>query len=237
VIKLAAAALALSVFAAPTADSCEVDAATLDWGFKESFRSYITGTIANGEWTLADGATYSTPEFGFADGAGTLTDGAGTVSFDGSIEFTGHGGILDTTISNPRLMFGDGAATLVLDVSGTTQAGDPVDAADVNFATIDLSGAPTDGRQFTVADAPARLTADGAAAFGTYEAGEALDPVSFTLDIDSACATQLTAKPADLEWLWLTIGSILVAGAVAVSIYSRRRWPRPQERSSQPPGA
>ncbi len=226
-IKLVAAALALSVFAAPTADSCKVDAATLTWGFKESFRSYITGTIANGEWTLADGATYSTPEFGFSNGSGTLVDGAGTVSFDGSIEFAGHGGILDTTISNPRLVFDDGAATLVLDVSGTTQAGDPVDSTAVDFATIDLSGAPTDGRQFTVDAAPAVLTADGATAFGTYAAGDALDPVSFTLDIDAQCAAQLTAKPVGLDWLWWSLGSVLAAAAVAAFVWWRRRSQRP----------
>ena len=79
--------------------------ASLTWGFKETFRSYISGTIANGEWTVADGATYETPDFGWADGVGSFdpSTGEGTISFDGSIRFTGHGGVLDTTVSNPQL--------------------------------------------------------------------------------------------------------------------------------------
>src|SRR5690606_23738697 len=42
---------------------CTVTDAELVWGYKESFRSYISGSIAHGEWTVADGAAYETPNF------------------------------------------------------------------------------------------------------------------------------------------------------------------------------
>ena len=50
-----------------------------------------------------------------------------TIAFAGAIRFTGHGGILDTTVANPVIKWSGGTGTLYLDVSGTTQEGDPVD--------------------------------------------------------------------------------------------------------------
>ncbi len=66
------------------AEGCPVDDATLTWGFKETFRSYISGSIANGEWTVADGATYETPDFGWSDGTGAYDPDGG----EGLIAFT-----------------------------------------------------------------------------------------------------------------------------------------------------
>ena len=212
--------------AAPLAagDTCAVDAATLTWGFKESFRSYISGTIANGEWTVADGATYATPEFGWSGGAGTYGRDSGLVAFDGSVEFTGHGGILDTTVARPQLRFDGNRATLLLDVVGTTQDGATVDSSDVEFVDIDLDGHTTfaDGT-ITVTDAPTVLTAAGAAAFGTYPEGEAFDAISFTLPLDAACAESV----APVSTPWWTISSVVVllllAAATVVAVLRRRR--------------
>src|SRR5690606_24888645 len=123
-------------------EGCSIDGATLSWGFKEAFRSYISGTIANGEWTTDGNASYATPEFSWSAGEGVYDSetGEGLLGFTGSIEFTGHGGLLDTTVSNPQLRF-DGAdrAVLLLDVSGTTQAGDQVAQRGVEFVGLDLS--------------------------------------------------------------------------------------------------
>ena len=225
------------------AEGCTVEASSLAWGFKESFRSYISGSIANGEWTVADGATYETPLFGWTDGEGHYdpATGEGVLAFQGSIEFTGHGGILDTTVANPVIEFVDGdSAVLLLDVSGTTQEGKPVDQAGVEFADIDLSSATVvqAGAVLTVTDAPATLSAPGAAAFGTYPAGEELDPLSFTLTIDEACATasapvevggeNSAATAPDLGWLaWLVVGIVVVAAAAGVAIWRMRSGHRP----------
>lgn len=213
---------------------CTVEASTLTWGFKESFRSYISGTIASGEWTVADGASYQTPNFGWTGGVGTYeaATGEGVLAFSGSIEFTGHGGVLDTTVANPVIEFAGGdSATLLLDVSGTTQEGASVSEAGVEFAEIDLSTASVewDGGVLTVTDAPAVLTAPGAEAFGSYPAGEELDPLSFALTVDESCAPAVIVGPtgADLGWLlWLAAGVVLV-GAVAAVVAVRARARRP----------
>ncbi len=61
-------------------------------------------------------------------------NGEGQIGFHGSIRFTGHGGVLDTTVANPQLRFlGDGDAVLLLDVVGVTQDGAPIDQKAVEF--------------------------------------------------------------------------------------------------------
>jgi len=224
---------------ATAAEGCPVQASSITWGFKESFRSYISGSIANGEWTVADGATYTTPDFGWSDGQGAYDADDGLVAFAGSITFTGHGGVLNTTVANPQLRFLDAdTAVLLLDVSGTTQDGATVDQKAVEFVDIDLAGAleQADGT-ITVTDAATVLTPAGAAAFGTYPAGESFDPVSFTLTLDPSCGAivpqpgetaTVTAEPVssggDLAWLWILIAAVvLLALAAAAIIVVRRR--------------
>src|SRR5690606_21232723 len=110
--------------------------------------------------------------------------------FAGSITFTGHGGILNTTVSNPQLRFVDAdTAILLLDVSGTTQEGEPVQATGVEFVELDLANATEfAGDSLVIMDAPAELLPEGAAAFGTYESGEPFDAVSAILPLDAQCA-------------------------------------------------
>jgi len=225
--------------ATTAAEGCVVESGDLTWGFKESFRSYISGSIANGEWTVADGATYETPSFGFsgATGAYDAASASGLVSFVGSINFTGHGGVLDTTVANPQIRFDDeSTASVILDVSGTTQEGESIDQQDVEFATVDLAAATVTSADgvVTITDAPAELTADGSAAFGTYGAGEALDPI--TLSFTTAdCAAAPVEEPAvvddepassatDLTWLWIVLAVLLALAVIAtVVIIARRR--------------
>jgi hypothetical protein len=226
-VSVLAASLAVVLLAgAPAATTCEIPDAALGWGVKESFRSYISGTIANGEWTVSDGATYSTPEFGWSGGSGSIP---GTVAFTGSIEFTGHDGILDTTISDPRLVFdGSSTATLLLDVSGTTQEGVDVDAPAVEFATIDISGAV---KGETISNAPVTLTEAGAEAFGTYKEGEELDPITVALPGAAACLS----TPADaLPGILTVVGGIAVLVVIALEMFVRRRRAK---RDSYSPGA
>ncbi|HOY81568.1 MAG TPA: HtaA domain-containing protein [Rhodoglobus sp.] len=227
-----AAAPAAAASPAAAAPDCTVTDATMTWGFKESFRSYISGTIANGEWTVADGTTYETPDFGWANGTGQISDGVGQIAFTGSIEFTGHGGILDTTVTNPRLVLdGSSRATLLLDVSGTTQQGADVDEKAVPFASVDISGAEFGDGTVTITAAPAVLTEAGSAAFGTYEAGEALDPITAQLSADPACTIAPVGGPGLAGAIWLGIGSVLAIVVITVELVLWRR------RSAQEPGA
>ena len=175
---------------------CAVETAELRWGFKESFRAYVDGSIANGEWTVADGATYETPLFGWTGTGGyDAQTGDADLTFGGAVRFTGHGGVLDTTIANPRLVVDGDRAVLLLDVVGTTQDGTPVEAPGVEFAELDLAAAERVGGGDLVAftGIPAVLTEAGAAAFGTYEAGAALDPVDLTITVGAACVEPVSA--------------------------------------------
>lgn len=203
-----------------SATDCSANEVALNWGFKEAFRSYISSSIAKGEWTVDDGATYETPLFGWANGDGVYDGdtGEGLLTLHGSVRFFGHGGVLDTTISNPQLRFdGDGAAMLLLDVQGDTQGGETVNRTGVEFAAIDLNAAKTgnSGGELEFADAPATLTAAGSVAFGTYPEGEALDPV--TIAFTAVCAG------SEDGGLWLIATIVAAAGLVAVTFVLIRR--------------
>ena len=100
----------------------------------------------------------------------------------------------------------------------------PVDERAVPFATIDVSNGLT--------DAPAVLTPEGAEAFGTYPAGEAFDPVSFTVETECASAVvadaeTVNAEPmasgSDLAWLWILIAAVLLLAIAAVAVIVLRR--------------
>lgn len=217
---LAATVAVLAGTAAAAPGGCTVTNAQLDWGFKESFRSYISGSIANGQWTVADGASYETPSFGWSGGTGSFDGQSGTVSFVGSITFTGHGGALDTTVANPVIEFVDSeSAVLLLDVSGTTQLGVPVDETGVPFAELDLANVTRDGDTLTVTDASATLTSTGAESFGTYVAGEPLDPVSITLQLDGECDAPADPSPAP----WVVAGLALLALLGVLAFWWTRR--------------
>ncbi len=194
--------------AAPESIGCTVSAGELRWGFKESFRSYISGSIAHGDWTVADGATYRTPVFTWSGGAGAFDAGdtTGRVSFPGSVHFTGHDGLLSTTIANPTLVFtGPTTAYVLLDVSGLTMDDALAGRADaaqsvtqVPFVELDLASASLtispDGTEVAATGVPAAITAQGYQAFPNYPEGTAFDPVSFTFRV-ADCAPASAAVP------------------------------------------
>ncbi|RQP13058.1 MAG: hypothetical protein EAS51_00750 [Microbacteriaceae bacterium] len=239
------AVLNLDAVTALAALQCTVEDATLVWGFKESFRAYIDGSIANGEWTtVGDDVSYETPEFTWVGGTGS-SDGAEALDlqFAGGIRFTGHGGILDTTVENPRIVIDGDSALLIVDIHGTTQSGEAVDQAEVEFGELDLTDvtAMRDGDTLTWTGVPATLTESGSAAFGTYPAGEALDPLTIVATVDADCGEVVEtpdAAPTDEEiepeaasdagwpvWATVLIALLLAAiiAAVAVILVRRRK--------------
>lgn len=195
-----------------TPGACTVDAADITWGFKESFRSYISGTIANGEWQTEGGASYTTPNFSFTGGTGTYDPDAatGNVAFPGAIHFTGHEGLLQTSVSAPTLQItGAGSARLLLDISSVPMeqalAGNNTvhTATQVPFVDIDLSSATvtrTDA-DVTIAgtELPTAITAEGFAAFGNYDAGTAFDPIALTVHATCAPAEEEAEATATAE--------------------------------------
>ncbi|GAA1536371.1 hypothetical protein HD600_001520 [Microbacterium ginsengiterrae] len=193
---------------------CEIAGGDLTWGFKESFRSYISGTIANGTWEATDGATYETPSFGWSDVSGEFDPEttSGAAEFSGAVHFTGHDGLLDTVIANPTLVFAeDGTGTLLLDLSNLTMedalAGNTDNVQTItqaSFVALDLAAAPLqlgeDGTTLTATAVPTTITQEGFDAFGTYETGTAFDPISVTLTLDcpeEEAEVVATAAPTD----------------------------------------
>jgi len=244
--------------AASDADACPVVSGQLTWGFKESFRAYISGTIANGRWDPIAPATYATPEFTWPQATGTFdpATGAGRVSFPGGVEFTGHDGLLDTTIAQPTLVLdGQGGAQLLLDVRGLSMedalAGntDAVETAtQVPFADLTLGSPVVASDSFSATGVVATLAPEGAEAFGSYDPGTALDPaaIAFTWECPVAAAAEPTpaaspttsdetpaAAPAvesvSAAWPLWTIGGVVVAAVIGLVVWlvvRRRGRPR-----------
>ena len=95
-----------SVVASPVvALAATVESGSLSWGVKSSFRSYITGPIAGGTATVADGAVETGSGYDFAQSSGELNADAGTgaAAYAGSVRFLGHNGALDLTFASPTV--------------------------------------------------------------------------------------------------------------------------------------
>lgn len=229
--------------------NCVVTGGELKWGVKEGFRSYISGTIANGSWEVANGASYETPLFGWANPTGEIdaVTGEGSVSFTGSIHFTGHDGVLNLEIANPTVEFsGDGTAKLLMDTKSNNAQGElVVDEQQAYLGKIEAIGG-VDPASGTIAfdEAPAVLTADGAEAFGGYYAsGDDLDPISLSLQFgpcegtpaasaDSAEGASETVtftadEPASsVPWLPIAIGAValvIIAITAGMLIAGRKK--------------
>ncbi|WP_405569118.1 HtaA domain-containing protein [Streptomyces sp. NBC_01167] len=173
----------------PAAKAGALQDAAVDWGVRRTFREYVTGPVAQGRWTLTDGAQDGGALFRFPRGKGSYDAGRGTLSasFAGSVRFTGDG--LDLRLSKVRATVSAGRGTLTADVArgGETLAAVPL----VTFAAPRL--VPKKGLA-AVSEAPASLTAQGAAAFGgMYAAGTVMDPVSLAVTVDRAA--RLPALP------------------------------------------
>lgn len=221
----------LAVFPTPSAvlaeGDCEVLESHVTWGFKESFRSYISGAIALGQWTTSGDVGYETPAFTFSGGSGTIAPDrrSGSVSFDGELLFEGHGGILRTSLADPTLILeGQRQATLVFDVTGDTMDMVSVSADDVEFVTLEWSAGDerldVASGEWVITGAEATLSAAGSDAFGTYPAGEIFDPLDMRLLVTPACLSEPGVNP------WWVAGGVIaaaLAGGVLVWVTARAR--------------
>ena len=230
-----ALALASVVGIVPSAvpeDACQVEDVSITWGFKESFRSYISSSIANGSWEVSGDVGYETPEFTFTGGSGFLAPdrSLGEVGFTGGIVFSGHDGILETSLQNPELVVtGPREATLVLDVTGDTMEEVSVNQRDVDFASVTWDGSvetvDADQGVWRVVDAEVTLTQEGSEAFGTYPAGEKMDPMSFRLEVAPGCLDEGT-----IWWIPGGVAALTVGASALALAIQRGRRSRGQER-------
>ncbi|RFU86099.1 Htaa domain protein [Streptomyces triticagri] len=159
-----------------------IEDAAVDWGVRRTFREYVSGSIAKGEWKLAAGAQDGGAIFRFPEGKGTYDaeEGALDAKFAGSVRFTGKHG-LDLGLDKVAARVKDGKGTLYADVD--SKDFEKKQAPLVTFAAKDLKA--KDGL-IALTEVPAKLTADGAKAFGgMYKAGTAMDPVSLAVALDA----------------------------------------------------
>ncbi|MFD6423443.1 HtaA domain-containing protein [Streptomyces sp. NPDC060198] len=236
-----------------------VDAA-VDWGVRRTYREYVTGPVAEGEWTLAGGAEDGGALFRFPGGKGTYDPAKRTLeaAFDGSVHFTGADG-LDLELAHFTVSVKSGTGTLRADATnaGAVSANVPL----VTFAAGKLT--PGDGL-VVLTEAPATLTAAGAKVFGSlYAEGTAMDPVSLAVAVDrgatlpalpdlgsgatapaattpSASPSVSVAKAAETDsgpaaGGWLAVGALALAAAAGV-LYAARRRARRSRVSEETPG-
>jgi hypothetical protein len=221
----------LSLSSAPVAllaeGECQVLESEITWGFKESFRSYISGAIALGQWTTSGDVDYTTPVFIVSGGEGAIAPDrhSGSVAFEGELLFEGHGGILRTSLGDPTLTLqGPRQATLVFDVTGDTMDMVSVSTDDVEFVTLEWSAGDESldiaTGEWVVTGAKATLTTAGSNAFGTYPAGEEFDPLDLRLVVASSCFTESAINP---WWVAAGIGGLALVGGGTVWITARAR--------------
>nr|MDT0660413.1 HtaA domain-containing protein [Micromonospora sp. DSM 115978] len=184
-----AAVAALAVVAAlagpgpASAAEADISGGTLTWGFKASFRTYVSGGNGNPPIAASEGASINangTFAFPATGGSYDAATGTGSARYGGTIVFSYPAHFFTITLANPTVELAGGTALLKADVELVSTITEPVQTLQATVAT--LTGSPgQDGATVTGTALPATLTAEGASAFnGFYAAGEALDPVSFT---------------------------------------------------------
>ncbi|RSO12180.1 hypothetical protein DMH18_06680 [Streptomyces sp. WAC 06783] len=169
--------------AGAAAPELELKNGTLDWGVKESFRTYVKG-MALGDITAADGARQAPDNgpFTFTGGTGTydMSTHAVATTFKGSVRFTSKAHGFDIKLADLKVATKGKTGAITADV---TAAGKTQD--DVALASLDLSGVRPgsgSGGAMTFAKIPVKLTAKGAEAFnGMYKEGQELDPATLSV--------------------------------------------------------
>lgn len=157
---------------------------SMEWGVKESFRNYVTGGIANGKITPSGGAKQARGNGAFtfpqADSGTTWNGSSGKIQYAGNVNFYGHSGVMDVTLSNPVIVVeNSNSATLQTTSQGKT----------ITLATIDLAKAKKQelgGDAVRFSSAPVNLHSQGKQFFSHgssefYATGEELDRITLTI--------------------------------------------------------
>lgn len=207
---LAAAAIAggtlfapasISVLPQARAQTCDethraVSDGSFTWGVKESFRNYVEGNIARGAITVKDGASRSGGSVVYPASASSITgDSKGVVRFGGTVNFTGHNGVLDLPLSDIAMHIDGSKAGLTADYSSRKFEGmnshepGPIETGnDVVFASVNLNSAANFKSNSVNLAGTTSLTSTGVNVFGGfYEAGIQLDNTVGTLSLKDEC--------------------------------------------------
>ncbi|WOH93759.1 HtaA domain-containing protein [Corynebacterium urealyticum] len=172
---------------------------TWNWGIKQSFRSYIKGKIARGGWG-ASGIGFTGNETGngafvFKASSPQASGDTVTVPFQGTLNFKGHDGVLDMTMSDFKVTASGNQAKISVDYvsyelnRSNYSRGQRIQGDDEVIATIRLQEPVKSGAKKVNLAGSTSLTSGGVKLFtGFYNQGEALDPSSGTIALDGSCA-------------------------------------------------
>lgn len=187
----------------PSTIKRQIASGSVSWGVGESLRDYVVGPIAQGEITVAGGATlddFGVVQWPAISGVYDPVTSTTTAQLGGSVQFTGHDGALDLTITKPTLTIKGDTSTLTADVASRDETtGSIVNYLGVIVGDVDASsGVVVDGNDMTITDLPAALNAASTQAFnGFYVAGAPLDPISASLRL-GADVIDTPTKPIEL---------------------------------------
>jgi Tol biopolymer transport system component len=161
---------------------------SVDWGFRSSFRNYVSGGNGNPPIGTQGGAAINPDgSFAFPIDAGQIEAGSEPRAIfegKGSAVFCYPSHFFRIAMLNPTVTIDGPQSRLTIDVASNV-SGTEYGPWRSDLAALDVSAVEpeysNDGQTVTWSDVPATLTADGAAAFvGFYAAGEALDPLTVT---------------------------------------------------------
>jgi TolB protein len=197
--------------AAPSLSSPQAIAGgAVDWGFRASFRGYVSGG-SNGNppiSTQGGAAINSDGSFNFPVAGGQVEGGhepRAVVEGEGAAVFCYPSHFFRIAMLNPTVTIDGAQSRLTIDVdsnvSGTEYGPWRSDLAALDVSAIEPEYS-NDGQTVTWRDVPATLTADGAAAFvGFYAAGAALDPLTVTVGepLTGPLTSVVSRADADLD--------------------------------------
>ncbi|MBN9644083.1 HtaA domain-containing protein [Corynebacterium mendelii] len=169
------------------ASSQPVEKSLMNWSVKDSFLTYITGSIARGRFET-NNVGYNNSRFVFGARSGSVDAAAksGQIAYGGSIHFTGHEGVLDMTIGSPVIQFNGTSGKLIANVQSSDMSGKKTDHGNVEFADLALSKLDINGNTLTLEGVPA-LTQTGVKAFADfYTVGQELAPISISAQLGAA---------------------------------------------------
>lgn len=169
----------LTVPAAAAETELQGVAGSVEWNFKDSFMSYVTGSFADGTVTATEGASWASGQpFTFPinqDSSEVIDQDTANLDLDGVVNFNAHGGVLDITVSDLELRIDGDTAELYGDyLSRPFSMGDaqePVQGDDQLIVTIEFVG-PVDLRTPLDLTGATTLAESGVPVLSNYKAGD-----------------------------------------------------------------
>ena len=147
--------------------------AGLTWGIKQSFLRYLSG-LPDGGHAASGGAYLSESSFFTFPPHTDEQTVAGELRFRGAIHLSGHAGLLQILIADPRLILRDTGALLT--VANRIDA--PEGSERIPLAELEINDSYSTQQGLVLPLITAELTAAGCDLFGGhYPAGEPLDPI------------------------------------------------------------